>query len=52
MNKYLVWYNGWGIKVEAENVKQARHKAYVKFNEAYPTQYGTFMKGIEEVETE
>lgn len=48
--KYKVWYNGWGINVEADNVKQARHRAYVKFNDYYPTQYGTFMRGIEEVE--
>ncbi len=47
--KYIVSYNGWGITVEAENPKQARHKAYIKFNESYPTQYGTFMRGIEEV---
>ena len=49
MGKYVVWYNGWGITVEATNIKQARHRAYLKFNETYPTQYGAFMQGIEEV---
>ena len=49
MNRYTVWYNGWGITVEADNIKQARHRAYVKFNETYPTKYGLFMQGIEEV---
>lgn len=46
---YKVWYNGWGIEVEATTIKQAKHRAYIKFNEAYPTSYGQFMKGIEEV---
>lgn len=50
--KYKVWYNGWGISVEAENIKQARHRAYVQFNEVYPTPYGDFMRGIEGVEPE
>lgn len=50
MNDYIVWYNGWGIKVSADNVKQARHKAYVKFNETYPTNYGDFMRLIESVD--
>jgi hypothetical protein len=49
LGKYIIWYNGWGITVEATNEKQARHRAYVKFNETYPTQYGVFMQGIEEV---
>ncbi len=46
---YRVYYNGCGINVEAENKKQARHKAWMKFTEAYPTKYGDFMMNIEDV---
>lgn len=49
---YIVRYNGWGIQVTADNKKQARHRAWVKFNEAYPTPYGDFMRNIEEVSNE
>ena len=49
---YKVWYNGWGIQVTADNKKQARHRAWVKFNEIYPTPYGEFMQNIEEVSEE
>lgn len=49
---YKVWYNGWGIQVTADSKKQARHRAWVKFNEAYPTPYGEFMQNIEEVSEE
>jgi hypothetical protein len=48
--KYKVYYNGWGIPVEAENKKQARHRAWQKFDDAYRTPYGDFMKGVEDVE--
>ena len=50
MKEYIVHYNGWGIRVSAKNGKQARHRAYVKFTETYPTKYGDFMRGIESVE--
>lgn len=50
MKKFIVWYNGWKIEVDAESKKQARHRAWVKFNDAYPTSYGTFMRNIENVE--
>lgn len=49
---YIVRYNGWGIHVAADNKKQARHRAWVKFNEVYPTPYGDFMRNIEEVSEE
>jgi hypothetical protein len=49
LQKYIVWYNGWGIEVKAETIKQARHRAYVKFNKKFPVSYGEFMQGIEEV---
>lgn len=49
---YIVRYNGWGIRVTADNKKQARHRAWVKFNETYPTHYGDFMRNIEEVSEE
>ena len=50
MNEYVVWYDNWGINVKADTVKKARHKAYVKFNETYPTEYGKFMRLTKEVE--
>lgn len=49
---YKVYYNGWGISTDATNAKQARHKAWQKFNDAYPTPYGDFMRGIEDVREE
>lgn len=50
IQKYNVYYNGWRIEVDANSIKQARHRAYVKFNETYHTRYGEFMSGIESVE--
>lgn len=47
---YKVCYNGWVIDVTAEHKKQARHKAWQKFNDTYPTPYGDFMRGIEDVQ--
>ena len=49
---YKVYYNGWGIAVEADNLKQARHRAWQKFDDAYPTKYGDFMRGIEDVKAD
>jgi len=49
---YIVRYNGWGIHVEANSEKQARHRAWVKFSEAYSVPYGDFMRNIEEVSEE
>lgn len=49
---YIVRYNGWGIRVTADNKKQARHRAWVKFSEVYSTPYGEFMQNIEEVSEE
>lgn len=48
--KYKVYYNGWEISVKADNKKQARHRAWQEFNDAYPTPYGDFMRDIEDVE--
>lgn len=51
MEEYKVRYDGWAIRVMAENKKQARHKAYLQFNDAFPVkQYGDFMRNIEGVE--
>ena len=49
MKKYCVSYNGWNIEVEADNPKQARHRAYVKVSEVYMISYGDFMRNIEGV---
>lgn len=49
---YIVRYNGWRIEIEAASIKQARHRAWVKFNDTYPTPYGDFMRGIEDVGVE
>ena len=46
---YVVWYNGCKIEVTADDKKQARHKAWLKFTDAYPVPYGEFMQNIEEV---
>lgn len=49
---FIVMYNGWEIRVTADNKKQARHRAWVKFSDAYPVSYGEFMQNIEEVSEE
>jgi len=49
---YTVEYDGWLINVVASSIKQARHRAWMKFNEAYPTPYGKFMSGITDVAVE
>lgn len=49
---YTVEYDGWLIDVVAGSIKQARHRAWLKFNEAYPTSYGKFMSGITDVYVE
>lgn len=50
IQKYNVYYDGWQIEVEASSIKQARHRAYIKFSETYHARYGEFMSGIESVE--
>lgn len=49
---YTVEYDGWLINVVASSIKQARHRAWLKFNEEYPTPYGKFMSGITDVAVE
>ena len=49
---YTVEYDGWLINVVAGSIKQARHRAWLIFNEAYPTPYGKFMSGITDVSVE
>nr|DAT88440.1 MAG TPA: hypothetical protein [Caudoviricetes sp.] len=46
---YIVEYDGWQINVVAGSIKQARHRAWLKFNEIYSTPYGKFMSGITDV---
>jgi len=46
VKQYEIEYNGWHVHVDAGYPKQARHRAWVKFNETYPIDYGDFMRGI------
>lgn len=50
MKNYTVVYNDWCIHVSARDKKQARHKAWEKFNNDFPVPYGNFMCNIHSVE--
>lgn len=41
---YVVDYNGWLIHVKAKTAKAAKYRAWMKFKEAYPTDFIDFVR--------
>ena len=44
VERYLVDYNGWLIRVIAKNPKSAKYKAWLKFKDVFGTQFLEFVR--------